>query len=37
MDYKAYLAIGTVVLAAASYVPYFRDMFAGKTKPHAFS
>lgn len=25
------------LLALYSYIPYFRDIFAGKTKPHAFS
>jgi hypothetical protein len=37
MDYKTALAIGTLILAVISYVPYFRDMFSGRTRPHAFS
>lgn len=37
MDYKAVIGIATVVLAAISYIPYFRDMLTRKTKPHAFS
>jgi len=36
-DYKAALGIIAVIVAFASYVPYFRNMFAGRTKPHAFS
>lgn len=34
---KAFLGIAATLLALYSYVPYFRDIFAGKTKPHAFS
>lgn len=34
---KAFLGIIATLLALYSYVPYFRDIFAGKTKPHAFS
>lgn len=37
MDYKDILGITTVVIAFVSYVPYFRDIFSGRTKPHAFS
>lgn len=37
MDYKLILGIITVVIAFISYIPYFRDIFKGKTKPHAFS
>ncbi len=34
---KNVLGIIAVVVAFVSYVPYFRNIFAGKTKPHAFS
>jgi chromate transport protein ChrA len=37
MDYKSILAIVAVGIAFVSYIPYFRDIFTGKTKPHAFS
>lgn len=36
-EQKAIIAILTVILAVISYIPYFRDMLSGKTKPHAFS
>ena len=31
------LGIGATLIALYSYIPYFRDIFCGKTKPHAFS
>lgn len=34
---KTLLGIMATLLALYSYIPYFRDIFAGKTKPHAFS
>lgn len=34
---KEFLGIVAILLAFYSYIPYFRDVFAGKTKPHAFS
>ncbi|MEO5628004.1 MAG: hypothetical protein ABIQ89_03895 [Candidatus Saccharimonadales bacterium] len=37
MDYKVFLAIVSVIMSLVAYVFYFRDIFAGKTKPHAFS
>lgn len=37
MDYKNTLGLIAVLIAFVSYIPYFRDIFAGKTKPHAFS
>jgi len=37
MDYKTWIGIITVGIAFFSYIPYFRDTFAGKTKPHVFS
>lgn len=36
-EIKTIIGILTVVLAVVSYIPYFRDMLSGKTKPHAFS
>lgn len=36
-EQKAAIGIITVILAVISYIPYFRDMLSGKTKPHAFS
>lgn len=37
MGYKNILGILAIAVAFVSYVPYFRNIFAGKTKPHAFS
>lgn len=37
MDYKDVLGAIAVIIAFVSYVPYFKDIFANKTKPHAFS
>lgn len=34
---KTFLGIAATVIALYSYIPYFRDIFAGRTKPHAFS
>jgi len=34
---KVLLGGSATVLALVGYVPYFRDIFRGKTKPHAFS
>ncbi len=34
---KTSLAIVAILIGIYSYVPYFRDLFKGKTKPHAFS
>ena len=36
-EYKAILGTIAVIIAFVGYVPYFRDIFLGKTKPHAFS
>ncbi len=36
-DYKALLGYLAVVIGIISYIPYFKDIFAGSTKPHAFS
>jgi len=37
MDYKVALGIIAILMALYSYVPYVKDIFAGKTKPHAFT
>ena len=37
MEYKALLATLAIVISLIGYVPYFRDLLAGRTKPHAFS
>lgn len=37
MDYKTLLGFTATAIAFVSYIPYFRDIFSGKTKPHAFS
>ena len=37
MDTKiAYGILGTLAVIAA-YVPYFRDIYKGRTKPHAYT
>ena len=35
--YKLYLGIISSVVASLAYIPYFRDIFQGRTKPHVFS
>ncbi|MDO8480830.1 MAG: hypothetical protein Q7S65_03350 [Nanoarchaeota archaeon] len=37
LDYKVSLAIIASILGVIGYFFYFRDVFRGKTKPHAFS
>lgn len=37
MDYKVYIGAIATLIAFYSYIPYFRDIIRGKTKPHAFS
>lgn len=37
MQYRDILGIAATVIALISYVPYFRDIVARKTKPHAFT
>lgn len=37
MQYRDLLGIAATVIALISYIPYFRDIFARKTKPHAFT
>ena len=36
-DYKTILGVLAVIVALVSYVPYFKNLLSGKTKPHAFS
>ena len=36
-EYKAVLGIIGIIIAFVAYIPYFRDIFSGKTKPHAYS
>lgn len=36
-DLKVVLGVSASVIGLVSYVPYFRNIFAGITKPHAFS
>jgi len=37
MDLKVIIAIISVGMTIAGYAHYFRDIFAGKTKPHAYT
>jgi hypothetical protein len=37
ISFKEALGLIAIVIAVAGYIPYFRDLFSGKTKPHAFS
>jgi hypothetical protein len=37
MDYKSILGVLAVIIGLVGYVPYLRNIFNGKTKPHAFS
>lgn len=37
MDYKLIIAIVATLLSIAGFIPYFRDIFARKTKPHLFT
>lgn len=37
MTYKELLGLVATLIAFVSYIPYFRDIFQGRTKPHAFS
>ena len=36
-DYKTILGILAVVIGLVSYIPYYRDVLRGTTKPHPFS
>lgn len=37
MDHKIILGIIAVVIGFVSYIPYFKDIFYGQTRPHIFS
>lgn len=37
MDYKTVLGIIAVAIGFAGFVPYFKDIFDGRSKPHVFS
>ncbi len=37
MTYRDVLGIAATVIALVSYLPYFRDIIAGRTRPHAFT
>lgn len=37
MNFRDILGLLAVIIAFVGYVPYFRDILANKTKPHAFS
>ncbi len=37
MDYKISLGIIAITIGVLGFIPYFRSMIAGRTKPHAFS
>ena len=34
---KTALGIFAILIGIYSYIPYFRDIFTGRTKPHAFT
>lgn len=37
MDNKIFFGIIAIVISVIGYIPYFKDILAGKTKPHIFS
>lgn len=37
MNFKIIVAVISIILSLVGYSYYFRDIFAGKTKPHAYS
>lgn len=37
MDYKFIIAVIASIITVVAYVPYFRDIFLKKTKPHLFT
>ncbi len=37
MEYKVIIGIVAALIALIGYVPYIKNIFSGKTKPHAFS
>ena len=36
-EYKVLLGALAIVIGIFAYIPYLRDLWRGKTKPHAFS
>ncbi|HVY68223.1 MAG TPA: hypothetical protein VHA30_05000 [Patescibacteria group bacterium] len=37
MNFKFYCALAAALVAVFSYLPYLRDIFRGRTRPHTFS
>ena len=37
VSYKIFLGSLSIIIAIISYIPYFRNIFRGRTKPHAIS
>lgn len=37
LDVKTLLGFSALAIAVISYIPYFRNIFLGKTRPHAFT
>ena len=37
LNYKIILGILAIAISLIAYIPYFRDIFKGKTKPHAYT
>jgi len=37
MDFKAVFAVFAIVISLVAYIPYFRDIFLCKTKPHLYT
>lgn len=37
MDIKILFAVASIVVLVIGYIPYFKDLFAGSTKPHAYT
>ncbi|MDO8564308.1 MAG: hypothetical protein Q7R87_04825, partial [Nanoarchaeota archaeon] len=37
MEVKIILSFIAIAIGLLAYIPYFRDILAGKTKPHIFS
>jgi hypothetical protein len=37
MDFKIFVALVSIAMTLVGYFFYFRDIFAGKTKPHAYT
>jgi len=37
LDYRVILGAAAAIIGVIGFIPYFRNLFAGKTKPHTFS